>query len=210
MVGAGVLPVAMHGGCVYLLFGRENELGDTPGWSDFGGGAERGESALDAAAREGSEELNGMLGSQHHMKLLASKRAVATLKYATYTTFAFKTHYDVRLEDYYRNNYKFFEKYLPAVKKDSGNGLLEKSEIKWFTFPELRKNKSSFREFYRNMVDVILENEAGITAKLKKMRMKCRTPDRGRSRGRNRCNCSSRSYRTTRRRGRGRLNYNFT
>jgi hypothetical protein len=174
MVGAGVLPVAMRNGCVYLLFGRENELGDTPGWSDFGGGAERGETALDAAAREGSEELNGMLGSQHRMKILASKRAVATLKYATYTTFAFKTHYDPRLEDYYRNNYKFFEKYLPAVKKDSGNGLLEKSEIKWFTFPELRKNKSNFREFYRNMVDVILDNESVITAKLKKMKTKCR------------------------------------
>ena len=190
MVGAGVLPVAIHNGCVYLLFGRENELDDTPGWSDFGGGVERGESTLDAAAREGSEELNGMLGSQHHIKMLASKRAVATLKYATYTTFAFKTHYDVRLENYYRNNYKFFEKYLPAVKSDSGNGLLEKSEIKWFTFPELRNNKSSFREFYRNMVDVIFENEAVITARLKKMKMKCRS--------RKRSNCARRSTRISR------------
>jgi len=172
MVGAGVLPVAIHDGRVYLLFGRESDLGDTPGWSDFGGGAKRGESTLDTAAREGSEELNGMLGSRHYMKLLASKRSVATLKYATYTTFAFKTHYDIRLGEYYRNNYNFLEKYLPAVKKDSGNGLLEKSEIKWFTFDELRKNKSSFREFYRNMVDVILKNEATITAKLKKMKMK--------------------------------------
>ena len=194
MVGAGVLPVAIHDGCVYLLFGRENNLGDTPGWSDFGGGAKRGESTLDTAAREGSEELNGMLGSRHYMKLLASKRVVATLKYATYTTFAFKTHYDARLEEYYRNNYKFLEKYLPAVKKDSGNGLLEKSEIKWFTFDELRKNKAIFREFYRNMVDVILKNEATITAKLKKMKMKtkCRRGNMM-NRSRHRCHRSHRS-----------------
>jgi len=168
MVGAGLLPVAMHNGRVYLLFGRENELCDTPGWSDFGGGAKHGESLLDAAAREGSEELNGMLGSQRIMKMLASTHSIATLNYDTYTTFVFKTQYDAQLENYYRNNYLFFEKYLPSVKKTSDNGMLEKSEIKWFTFSDLRKNKNRFREFYRNMVDVILDNEDAITARLER------------------------------------------
>jgi hypothetical protein len=171
MVGAGLLPVALHKGCVYLLFGRENELNDTPGWADFGGGTKPKESLLDAAAREGSEELNGLLGSQSQLKKIAVKKKVTELKYDAYTTIVFKTHYDNRLEEYYLNNYKFFEKYLPSVKKNAGNGLLEKAEIKWFTFGELRKNKSSFRKFYQHMVDVILANEDIITKNL--MKMKC-------------------------------------
>jgi hypothetical protein len=171
MVGAGLLPVALHKGCVYLLFGRENELNDTPGWADFGGGTKPKESLLDAAAREGSEELNGLLGSQSQLKKIAVKKKITELKYDAYTTIVFKTHYDNRLEEYYLNNYKFFEKYLPSVKKNAGNGLLEKAEIKWFTFGELRKNKSSFRKFYQHMVDVILANEDIITKNL--MKMKC-------------------------------------
>ena len=171
MVGAGLLPVALHKGCVYLLFGRENELNDTPGWADFGGGTKPNESIIDAAAREGSEELNGMLGSQSEMKKIAIKKKIAELKFDSYTTIVFKTHYDERLEEYYRNNYKFFEKYLPSAKKNPENGLLEKAEIKWFTFAELRKNKSSFRKFYQHMVDVVLANEALITKNL--LKMKC-------------------------------------
>ena len=171
MVGAGLLPVALHKGCVYLLFGRENELNDTPGWADFGGGTKPNESIIDAAAREGSEELNGLLGSQSQMKKIAIKKKIAELKFDSYTTIVFKTHYDERLEEYYRNNYKFFEKYLPSAKKNPENGLLEKAEIKWFTFAELRKNKSSFRKFYQHMVDVVLANETLITKNL--MKMKC-------------------------------------
>jgi hypothetical protein len=81
MVGAGLLPVALHKGCIYLLFGRENELNDTPGWADFGGGTKPNESIIDAAAREGSEELNGLLGSQSEMKKIAIKKKIAELKF---------------------------------------------------------------------------------------------------------------------------------
>ena len=193
MVGAGVLPAALHKGCVYLLFGKENELNDTPGWADFGGGAEPNETILDAAAREGSEELNGLLGSQRHMKQLATKRKIATLNYQNrYTTIVFKTHYDERLETYYLNNYQFFEKHLPNVKADPNNGLLEKSEIRWFTFAELRKSKSMFRPFYRNMLELILKNEDVITKNL--LKMKCGT----------RCSGSPRSRTLLRRRTKGR------
>jgi hypothetical protein len=51
MVGAGLLPAALHKGVVYLLFGRENELNDTPGWADFGGGSKPNETPLDVARR---------------------------------------------------------------------------------------------------------------------------------------------------------------
>jgi ADP-ribose pyrophosphatase YjhB (NUDIX family) len=166
MVGAGLLPAAVHKGEVYLLFGRENELNDTPGWADFGGGTKPNETILDAASREGSEELNGLLGSQATMKKVAVRRKVADLKFHNYTTIVFKTEYDEKLEEYYLNNYLFFEKYLPGAKKNPHNGLLEKAEIKWFTFAELRKARGKFRAFYRNMVDIILEHEDEITRKL--------------------------------------------
>jgi 8-oxo-dGTP pyrophosphatase MutT (NUDIX family) len=170
MVGAGLLPAAVHKGVIYLLFGRENELNDTPGWADFGGGSKRNESALDVATREGSEELNGLLGSQNALKLAAVRNKIADLKFKSYTTIIFKTEYDEKIEDYYLNNYKFFEKYLPAAKKNPHNGLLEKAEIKWFSFADLRKNRGKFREFYRNMVDIILEHEDEITRKVMKPR----------------------------------------
>lgn len=166
MVGAGLLPAAIHKGVIYLLFGRENELNDTPGWADFGGGSKRNETPLDAAAREGSEELNGLLGSRNELKKIAVQHKIAELKFKTYTTIVFKTEYDEKLEDYYLNNYQFFEKYLPSAKKNPHNGLLEKSEIKWFSFAELRNNRVKFRLFYRNMVDMILEHEKEITRKL--------------------------------------------
>ena len=168
MVGAGLLPAAVYKGTIYLLFGRENELNDTPGWADFGGGSKPHETPLDVATREGSEELNGLLGSQSALKKVAVKHKIAELKFQEYTTIVFKTEYDEKLEEYYENNYRFFEKYLPGAKKNPHNGLLEKSEIKWFTFAELRKNRESFRSFYQNMVDVILEHEDDITTKILK------------------------------------------
>jgi 8-oxo-dGTP pyrophosphatase MutT (NUDIX family) len=168
MVGAGLLPAAVHKGVIYLLFGRENELNDTPGWADFGGGTKRNETILEAASREGSEELNGLLGSQSMLKKIAIRRKIGELKFKTYTTIVFKTEYDSKLEEYYSNNYQFFEKYLPGAKKNPHNGLLEKAEIKWFTFDELRKSRNKFRPFYRNMVDIILEHEDEITRKLMK------------------------------------------
>jgi 8-oxo-dGTP pyrophosphatase MutT (NUDIX family) len=168
MVGAGLLPAAVHKGVIYLLFGRENELNDTPGWADFGGGTKPNETLLDAASREGSEELNGLLGSQSVLKKVAVRRKIAELKFHEYTTIVFKTDYDEKLEEYYSNNYRFFEKYLPGAKKNPHNGLLEKAEIKWFSFAELRKNRNKFRLFYRNMVDIILDNEDEIRRKLLK------------------------------------------
>lgn len=168
MVGAGLLPAAVHKGTIYLLFGRENELNDTPGWADFGGGSKKSETPLDVATREGSEELNGLLGSQSSLRKVAVRHKIAELKFQEYTTIIFKTEYDEKLEKYYDNNYRFFEKYLPGAKKNPYNGLLEKAEIKWFTFGELKKNRGKFREFYRNVVDIILEHEDEIKRKLLK------------------------------------------
>ena len=63
IMGAGILPVALHHDKIFFLFGKENKNADTPGWSDFGGGKEKGERPLTTAIREGYEELSGFLGS---------------------------------------------------------------------------------------------------------------------------------------------------
>ena len=72
-MGGGILPVAIKNNKVYFLFGKENELDDTPGWADFGGGKEEGESYLDTALREGSEEINGFLGSAEKLRSVVKK-----------------------------------------------------------------------------------------------------------------------------------------
>ena len=62
MVAGSILPVAIHKNKLYFLFGREGSMDDTPGWADFGGGAENGEDPYQTALREGGEELTGFLG----------------------------------------------------------------------------------------------------------------------------------------------------
>ena len=59
---AGILPMAKHNGELYFLFGRERRYPkwrDSKLWSDFGGAIDKGETKMDAAIREGYEEMNG-------------------------------------------------------------------------------------------------------------------------------------------------------
>ena len=67
MGGGGVIPVALHDGKLYFLFGQENDVirdaSKNQDWGDFGGGSEPGESEMDTCVREGAEELNGFFGS---------------------------------------------------------------------------------------------------------------------------------------------------
>ena len=166
MGGGGILPVAIKNGQVHFLFGKENELDDTPGWADFGGGAEDGESSFDTALREGSEEINGILGSVEQLRKEVTKHKISTLKFKTYTTYIYMMDYDAKLPFYYKNNYDFFSRYLPHVKHKKDNGLLEKSKIRWFSYDELKKEKKNFRSFYQNIVDLILKQEKDISEKV--------------------------------------------
>ena len=169
-MGGGALPVAYNkkNKKVYLLFGKENEYlnKDSPGWSDFGGGEEPGESALDTALREGCEELNGFFGCEGDIKRLVKDNLVTSLNHERYTTFLFQIDYDENLPVYFNNNYKFLKSHVNNLVRHSTNGLFEKSDIKWMTFDDLRKERGTFRSYYRNVVDVILENEDDITSKL--------------------------------------------
>ena len=166
MGGGGILPVATKNGQVHFLFGKENELDDTPGWADFGGGAEDGESSFDTALREGSEEINGILGSAEQLRKQVKKDKISTLQFKTYTTYIYMMDYDAKLPFYYKNNYDFFSRYLPHVKHKKDNGLLEKAKIRWFSYDELKKDKKNFRSFYQNIVDLILKKEKDITEKV--------------------------------------------
>jgi transcription termination factor NusB len=169
-MGGGALPVAYNkkNKKVYLLFGKENEYlnKDSPGWSDFGGGEKPGESALDTALREGCEELNGFFGCEGDIKRLVKDNLVKSLNHERYTTFLFQIDYDENLPVYFNNNYKFLKSHVNNLVRHSTNGLFEKSDIKWMTFDDLRKERGTFRSYYRNVVDVILENEEDITSKL--------------------------------------------
>jgi len=166
MGGGGILPVAIKNGQIHFLFGKENELDDTPGWADFGGGAENGESSFDTALREGSEEINGFLGSAEQLRKEVKKHKISTLQFKTYTTYIYMMDYDAKLPFYYRNNYEFFSRYLPHVKHKKDNGLLEKSKIRWFSYDELKKERKNFRSFYQNIVDLILKRQDEITNKI--------------------------------------------
>ena len=165
-MGGGLLPVAIKNNKPYFLFGLENELDDTPGWADFGGGNEAGESTLDTAIREGGEEINGFLGIGDKLRKRVKKNKIATVSFKTYSTYIFMIDYDDNLPIYYKNNYEFFSRYLPHVKHKKDNGLLEKAKIRWFSFEDLKKEKKEFRSFYQNIVDLIIKQEHEITSKL--------------------------------------------
>jgi len=169
-MGGGALPVAYNkkDKKVYLLFGKENEYlnKDSPGFSDFGGGEKAGESALDTALREGCEELNGFFGCEGEIKRLIKENLVTSLNHDRYTTFLFEVEYDENLPYYFNNNYKFLKSHVNKLVRHATNGLFEKSVIKWMTFDDLRNERGSFRSYYRNVVDVILDHEDDIVAKL--------------------------------------------
>lgn len=175
MVGSSVLPACIHKGKLYFLFGRENSLADTPGWSDFGGGVETGENIYDTAIREGGEELTGFLGGPTKIQSIIRKGG-GVLKLlppnTTYHIHVFNLPYDPNLPVYYNNNHEFLwnrmnKKMLNKTK------LFEKIEIQWFTVADMKKKRSQFRNFYRDsIVDFLVQNESKIKAFLIKPKTK--------------------------------------
>jgi len=193
-MGASILPVAVHGDTVYLLFGKERETDENPGWSDFGGGTESNESFLTTAAREGSEELTGFLGSASDIRRLLRKPLIVDVDFrnsghSIYRVHLFRMPFDEALPSYFNNNRRFLEKRLPAsVLQNSNNKIYEKTQLRWFTLDELAKRKKDFRSFYQTVVDTLLSRRQDIERfarqKKKTQRRRSRPPVRGRSRRR--------------------------
>ena len=162
MVGSSILPACFYNGKLYFLFGKENSLADTPGWSDFGGGVEEGETIYDTALREGSEELSGFLGDGKQIGSLITKNGgVYKMQFETYHVHLFKMEFNAELVKHYNDNHRFLwqrmnKRYLTNSK------LFEKIEIKWFSLDEMKSRKNEFRNFYGNIIDIILKEEANI------------------------------------------------
>uniref|UniRef100_A0A6C0E5S4 Uncharacterized protein n=1 Tax=viral metagenome TaxID=1070528 RepID=A0A6C0E5S4_9ZZZZ len=165
-MGGSILPTTVHNNTIYFLFGKERDIDENPGWSDFGGGTEKGESFMSTAIREGSEELTGFLGSEKDVKQLLTKYGTYNIDFksdghSTYRAHIFPMKYDDMLVYYYNNNQKFLQKRLdPKIIRDTK--IFEKTEIRWFSFSDMVNMKTQFRSFYQNVVSLILNNRVQI------------------------------------------------
>ena len=84
----------------FMIFLRENmESGHSAAgkWSDFGGAIDKGETKMDAAIREGYEEMNGFLGSIEDMKRLMHEKLVTVISSTNYATFIVEIDYSEEL-----------------------------------------------------------------------------------------------------------------
>jgi 8-oxo-dGTP pyrophosphatase MutT (NUDIX family) len=162
-MGGSILPVTIFNGKVYLLFGKERDIDENPGWSDFGGGTDKGETFIQTASREGMEEMTGFLGNEADVKKLLNKYGTFPIDYksdgyTTYRAHLFPMEYDPSLPFYYNNNQRLLQKKLdPKVIRDTK--IFEKTEIKWFPLDTLKKHRSEFRNFYRNIIDLIIKDK---------------------------------------------------
>ena len=167
-MGGSILPITVHNGKIMFLFGKERDIDENPGWSDFGGGTDKGETFIDTASREGGEELTGFLGSSADIrKMLKNGTFIVDYKssegYNTYRVHIVPIKYDPFLVYYYNNNQRFIQKHLdPKIISDTK--IFEKPEIKWWTFSEIKKGRNQFRSFYKNIVDLILKEQPEISA----------------------------------------------
>ena len=162
-MGGGILPVAMYNGQLFFLFGEEQ---DEHKWIDFGGGSKPGETLLQNVLRECYEELDGFLGSQAELKKLLKNNLLVKLSLETYTSFLVQIPYDHNLPFYFNNHHKFIHAQLPHLV--GKKGLFEKRQIKWFTLDDIRKKQSTFRHYYKPMLDEIIEQEEFIISAMKK------------------------------------------
>ena len=171
-MGASILPVTIHDNKIYFLFGKERSIDENPGWSDFGGGTDKGETFLQTAIREGGEELTGFLGSNEDLRKMLNKYGTFNIDYksegySTYRCHIFPMQYDEMLPHYYNNNQQFLQKRLDSkIIKDTK--IFEKTQIKWFSFDDIKKHHNEFRSFYKNIVHLILGHRSAIEEFTKK------------------------------------------
>ena len=175
MVGSSILPACVHKGKLYFLFGKENGLADTPGWSDFGGGVDPGESIYDTAMREGGEELTGFLGGEDELRSLIKKSGGVykivpgssqgskerKRENSSYNIHIFNMPYSPDLPKFYNANHNFLWKRMDK-KFLNDTKLFEKIEIQWFSLSDMKKKRNQFRSFYREFIDLLINDQAQI------------------------------------------------
>ena len=155
-MGAGVLPIAIHGGKIYFLFSREEKNARDGGlWSDFGGRKDKKENYKQTAIRECHEEANGILGTKNRITKLV-KHAIDSITLDGYKTHIVVIRYDKSLPKKFRDNFLDIKKKKPEL--IAKNGLYEKDMISWVSYDELKKNMKIFRPFYKKFIKYILDN----------------------------------------------------
>ena len=159
MVAGSILPITIYKNKLFFLFGKENPLEDSSkGWSDFGGGVEKGENPYKTALREGGEELTGFLGDGKQIqKIIKQNGGIYKHVHDTYHVHMFYLDYDENLPKYYNQNHKFL---WDRMDKNtlSKTKLFEKIEIGWFSVDDMKNRKAEFRKFYQDIVDDFLKD----------------------------------------------------
>ena len=170
MVASSFLPVAIHRGELKFLFGKEVDRDSMPGFSDFGGRVEPHESILDAGIREFAEEITGFLGNETQLRKQIQKTGCLEYVYEKhkYHIHILPIAYDESLVKYFNASHQFIHSKVPTeeLKKYA---LFEKTELKWFSVKEL-ENTDQFREFYREIVQFLLDRRGEIRDFLKPKR----------------------------------------
>ena len=170
MVAGSILPIALNEkGELCFLFGKENPMEDSAkGFSDFGGGLEKGESPFQGALREGSEELTGFLGNKKELRKLIKKNGgTHHVLIGTYHVHMFYLPYDENLPKYYNQNHTFLWNKMDKIMLNDSK-LFEKIEIQWFTIKDMKQRKGEFRDFYKTMVDHFISIEDDLKMFLQK------------------------------------------
>lgn len=168
-MGAGILPTTIYQNKLYFLFGKENQYEDSaPGFSDFGGGTDNGETYLQTAIREGGEELTGFLGSDKDLKKLLTQHGTYKIDlpsgtHKTYRMHIFPMVYDPLLPHYYNNNQRFLQKRLDASVIQNSK-IFEKAEIRWICVEDIIKMRKDFRHYFQAIVDMIYSQKKEIRA----------------------------------------------
>tara|TARA_B100000424_G_scaffold268781_1_gene264262 strand:+ start:1038 stop:1520 length:483 start_codon:yes stop_codon:yes gene_type:complete len=152
-MGAGILPLASYKGKLYFLFSRESKnikYKDSGLWSDFGGGADKGEGFFETAVREGWEESMGIMGTKENIKNILNNYTVETIEINGYKTYIIMMEYSKEIVNLFDKQYK---KALKADRDKIGkNGLYEKDKIRWIELNDLTKNIKIFRPFYKKII----------------------------------------------------------
>jgi len=171
MKAGSILPVTIHNNKLYFLFGKENPMEDSAsGWSDFGGGIDKGETPYITALREGGEELTGFLGDNKDIRRLIRKNGgTFNIDCNEYRVHMFYLPYDDNLPKYFNQNHKFLWERMDKNLLNNTK-LFEKIEIQWFSIDELKQpnTKLKFRHFYKEMVDLFIKNADLITTFVEK------------------------------------------
>lgn len=148
--GAGVLPVAVYKGKIYLLLSREGYGRNKGFYSDFGGTADSSETIKETAIRESYEESNGFLGTKSEIDKLIQNKLITKLTSLTYTTYVVEVTYDKNLPKTFKNNLKYAQKAFGNIM--CKNGFYEKDKLKWVELTNIKKFLKELRPFYKKIL----------------------------------------------------------